>query len=73
MKTCQTAETYHSQSTKEPENATSSYVPGDGTNGCAFLSVVFGDHLLCQNERSTVTTFEEIACLAEEVIVDSPL
>ena len=30
------------------ENATSSYVPGDGTNGCAFLSVVSGDHLLCQ-------------------------
>ena len=47
------------------ENATSSYVPGDGTNGCAFLPVVFDDHLLCQNERSTVTTFEEIACLTE--------
>ena len=29
------------------ENATSSYVPDDGTDGCAFLSVVFGDHLLC--------------------------
>ena len=41
------------------ENATRSYVPGDGTNGCVFLSVVFGDHLLCQNERSTVITFEE--------------
>ena len=48
-------------------------VPGDGTNSCAFLSVVFGDHLLCQNERLTVITFEEIACLVEEVIIDSPL
>lgn len=45
------------------ENATSSYVPGDRTNGCAFLSVVFGEHLLCQNERSTVATFKKLPAL----------
>ena len=40
MKTCQTAETSHSQSTQEPAFTTSSYSPGDETNGCAFLSMV---------------------------------
>ena len=46
------------------ENATCSDVPGDGTNGCAFMSVIFGDLLLRQNERSTVSKFRDIACLA---------
>ena len=55
------------------ENATCSDVPSDGTNGCAFMSVIFGDLLLCQNEKSTVSKFHDIACLAEEVIIKSPL
>ena len=55
------------------ENATCLDVPDDGTNGCAFMSVVFGDLLLCQNEKSTVSKFQDIACLAEEVIIKSPL
>ena len=55
------------------ENATCSDVPDDGTSGCAFMSVVFGDLLLCQNKKSTVSMLQDIACLAEEVIIKSPL
>lgn len=55
------------------ENANCSNVPGDGANGFAFTSVHFGDLLVCQNERSTVSKFADIVCLAEEVIINSPL
>ena len=54
------------------ENANCSNVPDDGTNSCAFMSVHFGDLLMCQNERP-VSTFEDIAHHAEEVIINSPL
>lgn len=37
------------------------------------MSVIFGDLLLCQNENSTVSKFHDIACLAEKVIIKSPL
>lgn len=37
------------------------------------MSVIFGDLLLCQNEKETVSKFHDIACLAEEVIIKSPL
>ena len=47
-------------------------MPDDGTNSCAFLSVHFGNLLMCQNERP-VSTFEDIAQLAETVIINSPL
>lgn len=54
------------------ENANCSNVPEDGTNSCAFMSVHFGDLLMRQNERP-VSTFEDIAHLAEEVIINFPL
>ena len=55
------------------ENANSSNIPDDGTNGCAFMAVHFGDLFICQNERETVSAFEDIAILAEQVIINSPL
>ena len=41
--------------------------------GQTLMLVHFGDLLVCQNERSTVCKFADIACLAEEVIINSPL
>ena len=37
------------------------------------MSVIFADLLLYQNEKSTVSKFHNIVCLADEVIVWSPL
>ena len=37
------------------------------------MSVIFGDLLLCQNEKSTVIKYHDIACLADEVTIKSPL
>jgi len=55
------------------ENANCSNIPDDGTNGCAFMAVHFGDLFMCQNERGTVSAFEDIAILTEQVIINSPL
>jgi len=48
-------------------------IAGDGTNSCAFLSVHFGDLFLRLDDNATTSDeYEEIACLAEEVIINSP-
>ena len=54
------------------ENTNCSNVPDDGTNSCTFMSVHFGDLMMCQNERP-VSTFEDNAHLAEEVATNPPL
>ncbi|KAL9973133.1 hypothetical protein ACROYT_G019550 [Oculina patagonica] len=55
------------------ENANCSNIPDDGTNACAFMSVHFGELLICLNERMAISKFEDISRVAEDVIINSPL
>lgn len=52
------------------ENATAISARADGTNSCAFLSLIFC-HLLCQKDHQ-ISVGHEMAALAEEVIQTYP-